>query len=183
MKQIAVFLADGFEEIEAMATIDIARRAGIQVTTVSVMDDNTVVGAHRVPVIADVHISELDASEMDMLVLPGGMPGAEHLSDCESLQKMILNFAVDESKHLAAICAAPMAFGKLGVLSGVSATCYPGFEKYLLKAHYTAESVTVDGNFITGNGPGAAISFGLAIVTQLIDEQTAQGLAEGMQVN
>lgn len=183
MKQIAVFLADGFEEIEAMAPIDIARRAGIQVTTVSVMDDTTAVGAHQVPVIADVHINDFDASGMDMLVLPGGMPGAEHLSDCVPLQKMILKFAVDESKHLAAICAAPMAFGKLGVLSGVSATCYPGFEKYLLKANYTAEPVTVDGNFITGNGPGAAIPFGLAIVSHLVDEQTAQGLAEGMQVN
>lgn len=183
MKHIAVFLADGFEEIEAMAPIDIARRAGVQVTTVSIMDDTTVVGAHKVPVLADMHMNDFDATEVDMIVLPGGMPGAQHLSDCVPLQKLILKFAVDEHKYLAAICAAPMAFGRLGVLSGVSVTCYPGFEKYLLKAHYTAEDVTIDGNFITGKGPGLAIPFGLAIVSCLMGEQVADRLSKEMQIN
>ncbi|HXK75575.1 MAG TPA: DJ-1/PfpI family protein [Bacteroidaceae bacterium] len=183
MKHIAVFLADGFEEIEAIAPIDIARRAGIQVTTVSIMDDTIAVGVHQIPVVADVHINDFDATEVDMLVLPGGMPGAQHLSDCVPLQKLILNFAVNENKHLAAICAAPMAFGRLGVLSGVSATCYPGFEKYLLKARYTAEDITIDGNFVTGKGPGLAIPFGLAIVSRLVGEEIASRISEEMQIN
>jgi 4-methyl-5(b-hydroxyethyl)-thiazole monophosphate biosynthesis len=129
MKTIYVFLAEGFEEIEALTPVDVLRRAGLSVKTVSVMDQYIVTGAHGVPVLADVMFDEVFAEDVEMILLPGGLPGATNLDAHEGLSGMILNFAKAE-KPLAAICAAPLVFGNRGLLEGKKATCYPGFETY-----------------------------------------------------
>lgn len=163
MKTFYLFLADGFEEMEALTQVDILKRAGMPVKTVSVTGVLTVTGSHGVPVIADMVFEEVNEDDVEMIILPGGMPGATNLDKHEGLSKLIMNFAA-AGKPLSAICAAPMVFGKRGLLKGKRVTCYPGFEKYLEGAEYTAALIQKDGNFITAKGPGAAWEFGFAIV-------------------
>ena len=181
MKTIFVFLADGFEEIEALAPVDILRRAGLSVKTVSVMDEQVVAGAHGVPVLADVMFDEINAEDAEMILLPGGLPGATNLDAHQGLSQMILDFAKEE-KPLAAICAAPLVFGNRGLLEGKKATCYPGFETYLKGAQYTAALVEKDGNFITGKGPGAAMEFAFAIVEKYYGMDKVNELKQGMMI-
>ena len=181
MKTIFVFLADGFEEIEALAPVDILRRAGLSVKTVSVMDEQVVAGAHGVPVLADVMFDEINAEDAEMILLPGGLPGATNLDAHQGLSQMILDFAKEE-KPLAAICAAPLVFGNRGLLEGKKSTCYPGFETYLKGAQYTAALVEKDGNFITGKGPGAAMEFAFAIVEKYCGMDKVNELKQGMMI-
>jgi 4-methyl-5(b-hydroxyethyl)-thiazole monophosphate biosynthesis len=181
MKTIYVFLAEGFEEIEALTPVDVLRRAGLSVKTVSVMDKYIVTGAHGVPVLADVMFDEVFAEDVEMILLPGGLPGATNLDAHEGLSEMILNFAKAE-KPLAAICAAPLVFGNRGLLEGKKATCYPGFETYLKGAQYTAALVEKDGNFITGKGPGAAMEFAFAIVEKYCGIDKVNELKQGMMI-
>ena len=181
MKTIFVFLADGFEEIEALTPVDILRRAGLSVKTVSVMDEQVVAGAHGVPVLADVMFDEVNAEDAEMILLPGGLPGATNLDAHQGLSQMILDFAKEE-KPLAAICAAPLVFGNRGLLEGKKATCYPGFETYLKGAQYTAALVEKDGNFITGKGPGAAMDFAFAIVEKYCGMDKVNELKQGMMI-
>ena len=181
MKTIFVFLADGFEEIEALTPVDILRRAGLSVKTVSVMDEQVVSGAHGVPVMADVMFDEVNAEDAEMILLPGGLPGATNLDAHQGLSQMILDFAKEE-KPLAAICAAPLVFGNRGLLEGKKATCYPGFETYLKGAQYTAALVEKDGNFITGKGPGAAMEFAFAIVEKYCGMDKVNELKQGMMI-
>ena len=181
MKTIFVFLADGFEEIEALTPVDILRRAGLSVKTVSVMDEQVVAGAHGVPVLADVMFDEVNAEDAEMILLPGGLPGATNLDAHQGLSQMILDFAKEE-KPLAAICAAPLVFGNRGLLEGKKATCYPGFETYLKGAQYTAALVEKDGNFITGKGPGAAMEFAFAIVEKYCGMNKVNELKQGMMI-
>ena len=181
MKTIFVFLADGFEEIESLTPVDILRRAGLSVKTVSVMDEQVVAGAHGVPVLADVMFDEVNAEDAEMILLPGGLPGATNLDAHQGLSQMILDFAKEE-KPLAAICAAPLVFGNRGLLEGKKATCYPGFETYLKGAQYTAALVEKDGNFITGKGPGAAMEFAFAIVEKYCGMDKVNELKQGMMI-
>ena len=181
MKTIFVFLADGFEEIEALTPVDILRRAGLSVKTVSVMGEQVVAGAHGVPVMADVMFDEVNAEDAEMILLPGGLPGATNLDAHQGLSQMILDFAKEE-KPLAAICAAPLVFGNRGLLEGKKATCYPGFETYLKGAQYTAALVEKDGNFITGKGPGAAMEFAFAIVEKYCGMDKVNELKQGMMI-
>ena len=181
MKTIFVFLAEGFEEIEALAPVDILRRAGLSVKTVSVMDEQVVAGAHGVPVLADVMFDEINAEDAEMILLPGGLPGATNLDAHQGVSQMILDFAKEE-KPLAAICAAPLVFGNRGLLEGKKATCYPGFETYLKGAQYTAALVEKDGNFITGKGPGAAMEFAFAIVEKYCGMDKVNELKQGMMI-
>lgn len=181
MSLIYVFLADGFEDIEALATVDIARRAGIDVKTVSVMHHSTVVSSHGVSMEADIMCEDMDIDQGDMIMLPGGLPGAETLTSHPAVKDAIMDYAT-KGKFLAAICAAPMVFGLLGILRGINVTCYPGFEKYLTHAKYTAAQVEVDGCFITGNGPGACIPFALQLVKALKGETVAKQIAAETQV-
>ena len=132
MKTIFVFLADGFEEIEALTPVDVLRRAGLSVQTVSVMDEQVVTGAHGVPVVADKMFADINPEDAEMILLPGGLPGATNLDAHEGLSQMILDFAKEE-KPLAAICAAPLVFGNRGLLNGKKATCYPGFGNLLAR--------------------------------------------------
>ena len=181
MKTIFVFLAEGFEEIEALTPVDVLRRAGLSVQTVSVMDEQVVAGAHGVPVLADKMFAEINPEDAEMILLPGGLPGATNLDAHEGLSRMILDFAAAE-KPLAAICAAPLVLGNRGLLQGKKATCYPGFETYLQGAEYTAALVEKDGNIITGKGPGAAMEFAFAIVEKYCGTQTVNELKQGMMI-
>lgn len=181
MKKVYVFLADGFEEVEALTPIDVLRRAGLQVVTVSVMEDQVVEGAHGVPVVADALFADIKQGAADMLLLPGGMPGATNLDAHEGLGALIMAYAA-AGKPLAAICAAPLVYGKRGLLQGKKATCYPGFEGFLEGAEYTGALVEQDGNFITGKGPGAAMDFAFAIVEKFCGAEKVQELKEGMML-
>jgi len=179
---IYIFLAEGFEDIEALAPIDILRRAGLDIRIVSITSDLVVRSAHGVKFIADTSIEEIDFSLADMLILPGGLPGATNLDACEPLRDGILCH-FNAGKPLAAICAAPLVYGHLGILKGMKATCYPGFESELLGADYTAALVEQDGQFITAKGPGAAMEFGYTILESLGHADTADQLREGMMYN
>ena len=182
MKKIYAFLAQGFEETEALMVIDLMRRSHtIDVVTVSVTDELMVESSHKVKFFADKTIDEIDFEQGDCIFLPGGMPGAATLDKHEGLRKLILSFA-EKGKPIAAICAAPMVLGKLGLLKGKKATCYPGFEQYLEGAECVGEHVVRDGNIITGMGPGAAMEFALAIVELLAGKEKVDELAEAMCV-
>ncbi len=176
---IYLFLAEGFEEIEALAPLDILRRAGIEVETVSITDNQVVRGSHGVYVLADRILPALDWDDAEMIVLPGGLPGSTNLDACEELRKGIMKL-YGEGKPLAAICAAPQVYGHLGILKGVKATCYPGVETELDGADYTAARVEQDGQFITGNGPGAAMEFGYTIAESIKGKEAVLPLRKGM---
>lgn len=179
MKKVALFLANGFEEIEALGTVDILRRAQIPVQTVSITNDRVVTGAHNVPVTADTIFDKVNFSDVDVLVLPGGMPGAKHLNEHEKLKELIKKFD-GQGKSIAAICAAPMVLGGIGLLDGKRATCYPGFEPELPGAETTGESVVVDGNITTGRGPGLVFDFALRLVEQIAGLATRQEVQNGL---
>lgn len=179
---IYVFLATGFEEVEALAPVDVCRRAGLNVKTVSVSGELAVKGAHGVDIVADSLFEDNDYSDADMLFLPGGLPGATNLDEHEALREVILKHH-EAGKALAAICAAPLVYGKLGLLRGKKATCYPGFEKYLEGADYTAALVERDGLTFTGNGPAAALALGYEIVKHFCGADKAEQLKEGMMYN
>lgn len=181
MGTVYAFFADGFEEIEALTTIDVLRRAGINVEIVSVTPDEIVVGAHNVSVLCDINFENCDFFDAELLFLPGGMPGAATLDKHEGLRKLILSF-VEKGKPVAAICAAPMVLGKLGLLKGKKATCYPGFEQYLEGAECVKEHVVRDGNIITGMGPDAAMEFALTVVDLLAGKEKVDELVEAMCV-
>ncbi|MBR4783217.1 MAG: DJ-1/PfpI family protein [Bacteroidaceae bacterium] len=180
MKKAIVFLAEGFEEIEALTIVDVLRRGGVEVTTMSITDDPYVVGAHDVEILADA-VDEYDWSDADLVVLPGGMPGALNLRNSAVVCDAVCSFA-ESGKFVAAICAAPFVLGELGVLKGRKATCYPGFEDKLTGAEVTAARVEADGNIITGNGPSSALPFALAVLSAVTDEQVAGQVAGGMLV-
>lgn len=179
MGTVYVFFADGFEEMEAFASVDILRRAGLTVQMVSVTPDEIVRGAHGVSVLCDKNIANCDFFDASLIVLPGGLPGATTLAESKELCNLVLKFA-GENKPMAAICAAPLVFGKLGVLKGKKATCYPGFDKYLEGAEYTGAMVERDGNIVTGKGPGASIKFALALVELMVGREKVKELEEAM---
>lgn len=175
---IYMFLAEGFEEVEALAPLDIIRRAGLEIKTVGV-GAKTVVGSHGIPVTADMMAEEFSDNAPEMVILPGGMPGTKNLDASETVHGAIKD-AVKNGAYLCAICAAPMILGKLGLLVGKKATCFPGFEGYLAGAIVTGQKVAVDEKVITAKGMGAATEFGLAIVSALKDEKTADDLAKAI---
>ncbi len=181
MKKIALHLATGFEEIEAVTIIDVLRRANLEVTTVSITESTKVIGGHQIPIIADVLFSELDYSTIDALVLPGGIPGATNLDLHTGLQKQILQFNRD-NKLLGAICAGPIVFGHLGILKDKKAVCYPGFEHELHGAEVLKTPTTVSGNVVTGRGVGTALKFALQLVEELSGKEKSDQLAKAMLV-
>ncbi|MBW6536360.1 MAG: DJ-1/PfpI family protein [Mariniphaga sp.] len=178
-KKVAVHLAEGFEEIEAVSIIDVLRRADIETMVVSVTGKKTVTGSHDIQVTADVLFEEVNYDRVDMIVLPGGLPGANNLKDHAGLGKQILDFH-KKGKPLGAICAAPLVFGNLGILKNQKATCFPGFEKQLTGAEVTGADVEISGKIITGKGAGVAIKFALKIVESLKGKELADELAEKM---
>lgn len=157
-----LFLADGFEETEAVAPLDIIRRAEIPIKTVAV-GENPVTGAHGIVIQADTTADEISVKDMDGVILPGGMPGTLNLQK-NSAAAACLKHCADEGKLIAAICAAPMILGEMGLLNGKAAVCFPGFEEYLEGASLKDAGVVTDGNIITAKGAGAALEFGAEIV-------------------
>lgn len=182
MKNIAVHLAEGFEEIEAVSIIDVLRRADLNIVVVSITEKIEVKGSHGICIIADKLFNSVDYEHIDMIILPGGMPGSKHLNEHAGLCEQILNFH-DNIKFLGAICAAPMVFGNLGILKNKNATCYPGFENQLHGAIVTQENIEVANNILTAKGAGVAIHFALKIVEILKGKMFADKLAEKMIVS
>ncbi len=171
---IYMLLADGFEEAEALTPLDILRRASLEVRTVSLEKTEAVTGAHGITVLAD--IMPKDATEsISLLILPGGMPGSVNL-DASAVTECMIERTLSDNGRLAAICAAPLVLGKRGLLRGKHAVCYPGFEEYLDGAILASESVVTDGNVTTAIGMGAAVAFGAELVSQLIDEKSADAI-------
>lgn len=181
MKKIAAFLATGFEEVEALAVIDVLRRAGVLVDMVSITADKEVTGAHEIAIVADKNIADISFEEYDGLFLPGGMPGTNNLDNCDILTEKIVEFNA-AGKLLAAICAAPKVFGRLGILKGKEAICYPGFEEFLegAKVCENAKVVKAD-NIFTSRGMGTALDLGLDLVAEMIGKEEAQELKKAIQ--
>lgn len=180
MNKIYLFLADGFETVEALAPVDVMRRAGLEVVTTSIMGRREVLSAQGVYVVADALFEDVDFSAAAALVLPGGSVGTDNLSAHEPL-RALLKEADAEGKLLAAICAAPMVLGRTGLLTGRKATCYPGCEGDLFGAVYTAAAVEEDGNIITACGPGASFDFGFAIVERFYGSEAVGLMRSQMQ--
>lgn len=176
MVKVAIFLATGFEEIEALTVVDLLRRVHVEIDMVSVTGEKKAIGSHNIIVETDKTINQLNFNEYDMLILPGGMPGTLNLEACEVLMSQIDAFYA-QGKLLAAICAAPSILGHRHMLEGRLACCYPGFEKDLLGANVSLEPVCVDGKIITSRGMGCAVEFGLKIVEILLGEEVSKDLA------
>lgn len=171
---IYMFIAEGFEEIEALCPLDIMRRAGLEVTTVGVGSDR-ICGAHGITVETDMIHSDFRADDIEMIFLPGGMPGTLNLADCDTVIDAV-RAAVDYDSYVAAICAAPSILGDMGLLRDKRAVCYPGFEDRLTGAVIPDEKVVLDGNILTAKGMGAAVEMGLKIVEIFRGKDAAQEL-------
>ena len=176
---VYVHLATGFEEVEALTIVDVLRRADIDAKMVSMTDGKVVQGTHGVNIEADMMFEEADYDNCEMIVLPGGLPGATNLGAHTGLREKITAFA-KAGRKVAAICAAPMVLADCGILEGKNATIYPGMEEELKGAQATRANVTVDGSLITGKGPALAMEFALALVEQLRGRDIRDQVAEGL---
>ena len=172
------FLADGFEEVEALTPLDMLRRAGADIKTVSITDSKEVAGAHGVTMKADRLLSEL-TDLPELVILPGGMPGAKNLRASSAVCRMVTD-TWQKGGFIAAICAAPFILGELGLLNGRRAICYPGFEKSLIGAEISSEKVVRDGKIITAAGMGVALEFGAELVSVLYGAETANKIMKSV---
>lgn len=177
---IYVFLAKGFEEIEALTVVDILRRAELEVYTVGI-GGKIISGSHNIPVFCDLDESEIKADDsIDAVVLPGGMPGTLNLEKSKTVKETV-EYCYNNDKYICAICAAPSVIGHWGMLENKKACCFPGFEKELLGADVSEDFVCVDGKIITAKGMGSAISFSHAIVSKLVNSQKADSIKKSLQ--
>jgi len=181
MKDLYIQLAEGFEETEAVTIIDVLRRAGLNVISVSITGNRMVKGSHNIEIKADILFEEVDFALGEMIILPGGMPGSKNLNEHEGLRSQIIDYQ-KQGKYLAAICAAPIVFGNLGILKGKRVVCYPGYEAHLIGAEVRSTPFIVDNNIITGRGVGAALQFSMEIVRILKGEESAIELRKAMLV-
>ena len=179
MSKIAIFMADGCEEIEALTVVDILRRAGINIDMLSISDNLNVEGAHGIQFRADYLMTDKNSDDYDGVVLPGGMPGTTNLEN-NTLVQSALKKQFSAGKLIAAICAAPSILGKNGMVNGKKVTSYPGFENAFSRATYVTDSVVTDGNVITSRGMGTAIDFALAILEYLIGSDAASDMAKSI---
>lgn len=178
--KVAVYFATGYEEIEALSVVDVLRRAGVDVKMVGVTG-RTVLSGRQISLNMDAIIEEINPNEVDMIVLPGGVPGVDHLMENDLLVHQLKSFK-EQDKYIAAICAAPSILGKLGLLKGEKATCYPGYEEFLEGCQVVDERVVVSNHIITGKGAGASLEFALAILEVIEGKEAAQKIAQGMLV-
>lgn len=179
-KRVLVPLARDFEEIEAVTIVDVLRRAGVEVVTAG-LEPGPARGAHGISLQTDAHLDDLAGAEFDMIALPGGMPGADHLKNDARIQELLRSMSTQE-RWTAAICAAPIAFGPAGIAKGRSVTCYPGFGDQVTGASCREERVVVDGKLITSRGPGTALEFALTLVERLLGPEPAAELEKAMLV-
>ncbi len=175
---IYVYLADGFEEMEALAPADLLRRAGKEVKLVGV-NEKKVRGSHNIYVESDILASEAAIEDAELIILPGGGPGYDNLDKNNDVDKAV-KYCYNNGIRIAAICAAPMVLGKRGVLSGKKATCFPGFEEYLTDAEYTGEGVVTDGLVTTGKSAGWSVEFGLELVKLLVSKEASNKLRNSL---
>ncbi len=180
MPKVAVILADGFEEVEAVAVIDVLRRAGIE-TVIAGLHAGPVSSARNVKIVPDAVIDAVKVDDFDMIILPGGQPGSDNLNADERVKDLIKGFS-QKGKLTAAICAAPFVLANAGVLKGKRVTSYPSYKDRLGGATYEEKSVVVDGTVLTSRGAGTALHFGLAIVEKLINKEKAQKIKEAMLI-
>lgn len=181
MAGVAVLAADGFETIECLTVVDVLRRGGIHTELVSVMDTRDVVSSQQIPLTCDATLNEIDFSQFDYLVLPGGLPGATNLRADDRVCALVREFAA--TKHVAAICAAPFILAELGILEGHKATCFPGFEEDFPADCFAGErTVVVSGNIITASGMGQALPFALAILQDAAGEVAVAKVKESIQL-
>lgn len=179
MKNIYVFLGDGFETIEALTAVDVLRRAGADIKTVSIMDGRTVLSSHGVPVEADIMLGQAELDDSDMMILPGGLGGTNNIKACGKLIEA-LRKQNEKGGYVCAICAAPSALGANGIFEGRKATVYPGFENEMKGCEVVGERVVKDKNIITGKGPGMALDFAFAILEAVSGKEAVKQVKEGM---
>ena len=179
MKKIAVFLAPGFEECEALMTVDLLRRAQLDTTMYSIHNTDEVTGSHNITVKADKKLNELNEL-FDCVILPGGMPGTKYLMESKEVNALVVEH-FNQNRLVAAICAAPSVLGELQLLQGKKATCFPGFENQLHGAEVLNQKAVADGNIITAKGLGAAVEFAHAIISYLINSKTADQVVKTIQ--
>lgn len=179
MKKVAIILAEGFEEIEGLTVVDLLRRADISIDMVSISESKKVIGSHNISVEADFIFEEYSFETVDMIVLPGGMPGTKYLLKHTRLDEILKEF-YKKQKALAAICAAPSVLGQAGILKGKKAVCYPSFEEKLLGANVLFDEVVTDGDVITSRGLGTAIPFSLAIISYLCGSEVAETIKKSI---
>ncbi len=175
---IAVLLADGFEEIEALTPLDVLRRAGLDVKTVAITS-KIAVGAHGIPVVCDITADEVNFDELSTVIFPGGMPGSLNL-DASPLSDKFIDAVKKNGGIIAAICAAPLVLGRRGLLDGKCATCYPGFENELRGAKTSDEGVVVDGKTVTARGMGVALEFALTLVELIAGKDEAVRISKSV---
>lgn len=173
MKKAIMLFADGYEEVEALMTADLLRRGGVDLKLVSITDQMEVTGSHKITVMMDLTLGEIDLDEMDAVILPGGMPGTTNLKK-NYVVREVLKQMNDAGKIVAAICAAPSVLGFCGILEGRKATCYPGYEDQLKGAEFVDEMAVIDENIITSRGLGTSMEFGFALIKQLVSEEKAE---------
>ena len=179
MSKIGVFLAQGLEEIEGLTVVDLLRRAGVEVVTVSISGEKEVTGSHNITVLADALFEDVDFAGLDGVVLPGGMPGTTNLMEHGGVNEVIRDFD-GKQKLVAAICAAPSVLGQAGLLKGRRAACYPGFEEKLTGADVSTDEVVRDGHIVTSRGMGTAIPFGLALTAYFLGQEKADALGRSI---
>jgi len=179
IKKATIHFAEGFEEIEAITIVDILRRAEIDTIMVSITKRRMVTGSHNITITCDAIFEDINYDEIDIIILPGGMPGATNLNAHDGLKKQIKKFH-SADKMLGAICAAPLVFGSMGILNGVEAVSYPGFEKYLNGAKIKDNLVVKSGKITTAKGPGAAIPFALKLVEQIKGTDAAKKISDDL---
>lgn len=180
MAKAYVFLADGFETVEALAVVDILRRAGVETVTVCVSQKNEIISAQKIVVRADKMLDEEEYTDADIVFLPGGMPGTRNLEANDKVLDIVKK-QYESGKIVTAICAAPSILGHLNILQGKRATCYPGFEKDLYGAELMTERVVEDGNVITSRGMGTAVDLGLTLVKRVCGSEASEKIASGIQ--
>ncbi len=176
---VYVFLAEGFEEVEALTPVDVLRRCKAEVKTVGI-GSKTVTGSHKIPVTADLTEDELTFDGLDAVILPGGMPGTLNLEASQTVQKYI-DYAAENDLYICAICAAPSILGHKGLLNGKKATCFPGFEKDLIGAKVKTDLAVADGRIITGKGAGAAMEFALLAAEKICGKDIAEKTRKSLQ--
>lgn len=175
---IAILLADGFEEIEALTPLDLLRRVGLDVKTVGITS-KIAVGSHGIPVVTDLLPDEVDLSSVTMAIFPGGMPGSLNL-DASTFTDKIIEAVSNNGGRLAAICAAPLVLGRRGLLNGKRATCYPGFENELIGAVATGEGVVTDGNITTARGMGVSLAFAKELISLVLGPDKADDISKSI---